>query len=746
MDWRRIGRTGFLWLALLAVAAAALPTGSVASASPSDGLVPEAEWVARQDDYLAHATSAPLVPSSPLSIMSHAERGRRDSAFDASAVAQVRPEDFSAIFEKLAAFEDTGDFDVNNLLTLILRYRDELDPGLVEAVEQRILAFKYWWDEPTPEGVVDSQYYWTENHLIIFLANEYVAGQAYPDSVFANSGMTGAEHVAHADPRIRRWFELRSRFGFSEWLSNVYWTEDLKGVLLLAEFAGDESIRNLADMTLDVMLVELASHLQQGAFGSTHGRSYMKDKLTSLDEDTFSLAKMVFDDTDRPYPHVDDATLLAIARRYRPPEVVRRIASTETTGTVRQRQSLPLDPLEPLRPDPEPVYGLPYTGEEGLMTWWSMGAFMAWQIAAFSARFVEENDLWKSSNFAPVAILEPIAENSPPSFIRMLARTLAPVVNAGLLSQVDTSTWRSPEVMLSAAQDWRPGQRSEQAHIWQATLDADALVFTNHPRDGVPPSADPNSKEGYWTGEASIPRVAHHERSLVAIYSPQYPSLPIGSGGFGFGYEGYTHAFFPTERFDEVVERNGWVVGRLGDGYVALWSWRPARWRTYNPLVEHTRGLEGQFDLVARGGPDNVWISEVARAQDFPGSTDPFGDFLEAVSSIRPDVIPWSGTRPCPRNPWVPSSFFCIHLPWDGFTVEYTSPTSGEVRFGWTPRAGRDVPFVVSGSEIDLHPGSMRWDSPWAHAGWDTRTYRAALDGWSLDLDFVTEQRSAGGP
>ena len=86
--------------------------------------------------------------------------------------------------------------------------RTHLDPELADAIEERILAFKYWWTEPTPEGVVDSQYYWTENHQIIFLANEYIAGQTFPDEVFTNSGMTGTRaHRAHADERLRKWFD-----------------------------------------------------------------------------------------------------------------------------------------------------------------------------------------------------------------------------------------------------------------------------------------------------------------------------------------------------------------------------------------------------------------------------------------------------------------------------------------------------------------------------------------------------------
>ena len=125
--------------------------------------------------------------------------------------------------------------------------------------------------------------------------------------MFANSGMTGQQHMDHARPLILRWMSLRARFGFSEWLSNVYWMEDLKGLLLLADWSDDPEITHWASALLDVQFVELASHLQNGSFGATHGRSYLKDKMTARDEDTYSMAKMVFDDTPTDYEGVDNA-------------------------------------------------------------------------------------------------------------------------------------------------------------------------------------------------------------------------------------------------------------------------------------------------------------------------------------------------------------------------------------------------------------------------------------------------------
>ena len=86
------------------------------------------------------------------------------------------------MFAKLEAFEDTSDFDVNNLLFLWKHNADDLDPKLAAAIKERILAFKYWWTEPTPKGVVGSCHHWTKNHQVIFLANEY-RRRAFPRDV-----------------------------------------------------------------------------------------------------------------------------------------------------------------------------------------------------------------------------------------------------------------------------------------------------------------------------------------------------------------------------------------------------------------------------------------------------------------------------------------------------------------------------------------------------------------------------------
>ena len=192
------------------------PASSASSAAETAGLIPKQDWLAQQDEFLAFATKQNPSPTDPLGLIAKGAAAERAGETPDLSAAKVA--DFQETFAKLEAFEDTGDFDVNRLITLWIRQHEHLDPKLAAAIKEHILGFKYWWTEPTPKGIVDSQYYWTENHQVIFLANEYIAGQTFPDETFTNSGMTGTEHMAHAAERLQKWFDWRARFGFSEWL------------------------------------------------------------------------------------------------------------------------------------------------------------------------------------------------------------------------------------------------------------------------------------------------------------------------------------------------------------------------------------------------------------------------------------------------------------------------------------------------------------------------------------------------
>jgi hypothetical protein len=680
-----------------------------------DGYVDRRDWRSAQDEYLTFATEQ-LTPSSPVNVLAHLTRDERDRSFRFDA-RQIGPGDFADVFAKIDALQDTSDFDMLGLVALWLGHRRDLTPELRSAIEQRLVGFRYWYTDPLPEGVVDHKWFWSENHRIIFHTLEYLAGRALPDSPFTFTGEPGRTHADRGRDRIEAWLDEKATWGFSEWHSDVYYQEDIESLTLLAEYAERPLARRAAAM-LDLFLYDLAVHQVNGNNGVTHGRSYMKDKSRAADQDVFGVVKLLFDTSDQPYVSRSSrsTTFLAGAERYRMPEVIRRVARTDRPLVDRTHMGAPLDLDQPFTTDPvSPVPGVSFTDPDTIPFWWERGALTAWQTVPLTLATIEEHDLFETALFAP---FKPLADltGGDPDIARQLAHGLRCMINVGVLGAVDTVTWRSGDAMLSSAQDYRPGCFGHQYHAWQATLDEDAVVFTTLPGNEPRPGDRWVDADLYWSGTGAMPRSAQQGAAGIHLYAPRFAAPGPGPLA-GFSYLPYTHAYFPTERFDEVRQVGNWTLGRAGDGYVALWSWRSTAWRTHDPAVTFTNGLTQPFDLVAPGGADNAWIVEVGDAARW-GS---FDAFAEAVAGAPISVTPLG-----PGPDGLPA----------GFDVRYTSPSEGTLSFSSTG------PFTVDGGEVPLH-GTNRFDNPFGQTAFGESAVEISDGTARLSLDIATGDRHA---
>ncbi|MCB0158797.1 MAG: hypothetical protein KDD83_11755, partial [Caldilineaceae bacterium] len=235
--------------------------------------------------------------------------------------------------------------------------------------------------------------------------------------------------------------------------------------------------------------------------------------------------------------------------------------------------------------------------------------------------------------------------------------------------------------MLSSTQSFRPGKPGYQQHPWQATLGVDAVVFTNHPG-----ADDEVSRPNFWAGNGILPRVAQHQNVAVIIHHlPPDDHFP------------FSHAYFPRAAFDEVIEQDGWVFARKGDGYIALYSQHPARW-----LTDRHDDARPVNELRADAST-NVWLVEV-------GDAAQHGDFAAFVHAVAAASVSFADTSLAA-------------------TVRYVSPTVGVVEFGWLK------PLTVDDVEIDLHD-YPRFDNPYCRADFGARTYtiRHGEDTHVIDL------------
>ncbi len=196
--------------------------------------------------------------------------------------------------------------------------------------------------------------------------------------------------------------------------------------------------------------------------------------------------------------------------------------------------------------------------------------------------------------------------------------------------EVNKVTYRTPDALLSSAQDYRPGEKGSQEHIWQATLGPDAVVFVNHPACMSDSEAH---LPGFWLGNATLPRVAQWKDVLVAIHR-----LPEED------WMGFTHAFFPTYAFDEVDYEGGWAFARKGKGYLAITA------RQGMELIK--RGPDGYRELRSYGR-ENIWLCHLGR----DAVDGYFSTFKRDILKIRPA--------------------------WEGLSVRFTSLRQEEIAFGW---------------------------------------------------------------
>jgi hypothetical protein len=630
---------------------------------------------------------------------------------------------FHAAMDFINARKDCSDFVLHSIIRLLYQFptiNDQLATELFERARETALNFKYWPSEPG----IDSMCTWTENHHILFASAAYLVGQKYPDAVFTNSGRTGKEMMALNRPRILRWLDLRFHTGFSEWLSHVYYDEDLTALLSLVDFVDPTDrdgaeIAGKAKMVIDLILLDMALNSFQGVFGSTHGRAYENTKKWASNEGTADTMKLLFGMGE--YSGFDNMSAInfALSTNYRMPPVIAAIAQDTARPEMenRQRMGIKLSEAEKwgINPnnqqfivnDPLSTAGAPFEDGMVLLTLESYlhPRNIELTLTMFDAFNWWENDFF--ADFTPYRKLLTVLRKT--GLVKPMARFFKWDLCRNTREEVQITTYRTPDYMLSCAQDYRPGYGGDQQHIWQATLGEDAVCFTTHPARiaGVTPN--------YWAGSGQLPRAAQIKNVLFCIYNlHNMPALYVPTKLF------YTHAWLPRDRFDEVIEQGGWIFARKGEGYLALHSQYPYYWKhetTHRQVDVRVREKQELADYVrTRGsaedvgreiivpGKHNIWICELGRRE-----VD--GEFAAFVARI-------SGAD----------------LRFDGLDVAYDSPSVGKLAFGW------ETPFRQNGRLVELH-GYPRYENPYMRAAFATEKIDVVLGEERLRLNWGTGER-----
>ena len=651
---------------------------------------------------------------------------------------------------KLQQRRDAADFRLPAILNILYYYWDSdlLTKSLLAEAKDALLNFKYWPDELAQwkwkkTSQMDSGYifkllnddddlndaialahqaqfdkvdemddmcYWSENHYILFSAGAYLAAQLYPAELFTASGQTGNQRMTRFKPRIMKWLELRYKSGFSEWLSNVYYNEDMPALLALIDLAQDPQIVRLATMVLDLMLADMALNSFHGSFASTHGRTY-QNKMSGRHDHTRAISNLMFGLNEAEVGNMS-ASLLAVSEKYQLPDVLYEIANDterqEFTNT--QRMGIQIDD------DTLSLWGLDTRcvekgGDiENGMTLLTLEAYTHPRTIELFRNMLDKYSLWGNKFFAPFKQYRLLIEH-PELFdtlsgkstglttLAKLAELAEKDITRNMRPEVNIYTYRTPDYMLSTAQDYRAGYGGDQQSIWQATLDADAVCFTTHPAKKDAGSAEtPN----YWIGYGTLPRAIQRKNVVISLYD-----IDTTTELYVKNQLLYTHAYLPKGKFDEtareIVAEGVWFFAQKDSALLALFaSDRNADWK----INDDDADKSGPYEIIANG-EKTIWLCELARlGEEYPSLVAFKKTILNAP--LKADAA--------------------------SLTVKYNSPSQGVLALDWhNDLTQNGIPVKVNDYK--------RYDNPYTTADFPAGKITFRFKGNSLRLDFKNKTR-----
>jgi len=489
---------------------------------------------------------------------------------------------------------DCSDFKLVNLIRILYEYGNQIPAEMRAKIEKSVLGFRYWWDETGG----NSMCYWSENHQILFASAEYLLGQKYPDAVFTNNGMTGKEHAAKARKRILDWMEMRWKYGFTEFYSNVYYSEDIGGMINLIDFSSDEEIVKKMQIIMDLLMFDVASQNIKNMFVSASGRAYENSRKGGPKTTLGGITDFYWGSGKKLGGGLTYGVVTS--KKYVLPPVIADIGRDTSSVEIRQSSGLDISELK--------KEGFGSTSTKDMMMQLGMEAFTNPEIIRNTLSFVRANNMFTNGFIADLKVLD-ISLLSTLHLEPALSRLLDSPSDGVAIQRGNTYTYKTKDYTLYAAQQHHPGTYGDQQHVAGMNISNSFSIFHTHPALEVDKkSQSPN----YWVGYGRMPDVGQDHNVSLAIYS-----IPARKGILEKSLLNYTHAWFPKENFDTVVVAGNYALGKKGSTYCAMIAKNNLTFRT------------NTTNNLIQPGKRVFWIMEAGSEQD----DQSFEKFCERIRS-----------------------------------------------------------------------------------------------------------------
>lgn len=483
---------------------------------------------------------------------------------------------------------DVSDFYIATIIRILSDYPSEIPYEKKEQIKKTLLGFRYWMDEPGENGMC----YWSENHQILFASAEYLVGQMYPSEIFTNDGLTGSEHKVKARKRILDWLEMRWKFGFTEFYSNVYYNEDIAGMINIIDYADDETLVKKAEIIMDLLLYDIASQKTGNMFVTVSGRAYERNRKGGDKISSKRITDYLWQNKLPLTPHINFC--LMTSKKYKVPQVIIEIGNDKSSVVIKQSNGLNINQLRE-----EGYFG---PDEKSIMMQWGMEAFVNPAIIGNTMKYIRKNNMFSNEFLNPIKYFDF-------TFLRLfslegaLSRIVNPQENGAAIQKANTYTFKTKDYSVYSVQNYFPGNFADQVHVAGMNIDSSFSVFHSHP---AITKNTKNQSPNYWVGYGRLPHVAQDSSVSLAIYN-----LPSGKAAMELDMLNYTHAYFPKEKFDTVIINRNYIFGKKENTYCALIG--------KNSLYF----AKNSTDDIIQNGRETYWIIEAGNKEKY-GSFEKF--------------------------------------------------------------------------------------------------------------------------
>lgn len=377
--------------------------------------------------------------------------------------------------------------------------------------------------------------YWSENHMIMWMSSDWLMHERYAKPIDAN-----------LEARLTHYLQLKIDYGFYEFFSSVYSPYAFSGILNLADFAQDTTIKSLATQAAQRMLKDfLLLTNDQGTFFPAAGRNYPGKYETPYGQNHSSLIYMLMGTGAIP-------------------------GGPSPAGAFLATSNLPVtNVINTWQPVLDTVHHIGHTLQEGFVLnstmtevdrtvfQWSSGAYFHPDVVLATQKLLVDSNMWHHPDFA---LLQPLSGFSPAA-LHDLTISLSSISNSSVICGEDVVIYKHNSITLSSIKDFWKGKVGFQEWPCVANIGTTA-VYTTSGKIYANWDDKPETNEN-----THLPYVGQNKNIALIMYRPERTDPLMGSNIHDHK-EVALH--FNDADFDEVVEDSLWLLGRQGQRYVAV--------------------------------------------------------------------------------------------------------------------------------------------------------------------------------